>query len=234
MNLPPVVSPTDWQAALDAHRAKEKEATRARDALAAERRRLPMVPIDKDYTFDGPDGRATLLDLFEGRRQLLLYHFMFGPNQGAGCDGCSMFVDQIGHLAHLHARGVSFALVSRAPLGKLAAYKERMGWAIPWVSSFDSDFNVDFGVGPETPEPDVYQDGETFGLSAFLRDGDSVYRTYFTTQRGVEALGSVWTFLDLAPLGRQETWEDSPVGYPQTKPYEWWRRHDEYEDGHSD
>ena len=234
MNLPAVVTATEWQAARDALLAKEKEATRARDALAAERRRLPMVRIEKDYTFDGPDGKATLLDLFEGRRQLLLYHFMFGPNQDAGCDGCSMFVDQIGHLAHLHARGVSFALVSRAPLGKLAAYKERMGWAIPWVSSFDSDFNVDFGVGPETPEPDVYQDGETFGLSAFLRDGDSVYRTYFTTQRGVEALGSVWTFLDLAPLGRQETWEDSPVGYPQTKPYEWWRRHDEYEDGHSD
>ena len=234
MNLPPIVSATEWQVARDALLAKEKKAGRARDALAAERRRLPMVRIDKDYTFDGPDGKAGLLDLFEGRRQLLLYHFMFGPNQDAGCDGCSMFVDQIGHLAHLHARGVSFALVSRAPLGKLAAYKERMGWAIPWVSSFDSDFNVDFGVGPETPEPDVYQDGETFGLSAFLRDGDSVYRTYFTTQRGVEALGSVWTFLDLAPLGRQETWEDSPVGYPQTKPYEWWRRHDEYEDGHSD
>jgi predicted dithiol-disulfide oxidoreductase (DUF899 family) len=229
MNLPPVVSPTEWQAALDAHRAKEKEATRARDALAAERRRLPMVRIDKDYAFDGPDGNATLLDLFEGRRQLLLYHFMFGPNQDAGCDGCSMFVDQIGHLAHLHARGVSFALVSRAALAKIAAYKERMSWAIPWVSSFDSDFNVDFGVGPETPEPDVYQDGETFGLSVFLRDGDCVYRTYFTTQRGVEALGSVWTFLDLAPLGRQEIWEDSPAGYPQTKPYEWWRRHDEYE-----
>jgi predicted dithiol-disulfide oxidoreductase (DUF899 family) len=230
MNLPAVVSPTEWQAALDAHRAKEKEATRARDALAAERRRLPMVRIDKDYAFDGPGGKTTLLELFEGRKQLLLYHFMFGPNQDAGCDGCSMFVDQIGHLAHLHARGVSFALVSRASLAKIAAYKERMGWAIPWVSSFDSDFNLDFGVGPETPQPEVYQDGETFGLSVFLRDGDSVYRTYFTTQRGVEALGSVWTFLDLAPLGRQESWEDSPAGYPQTKPYEWWRRHDEYED----
>jgi len=229
MNLPPVVSPTEWQAALDAHRAKEKEATRARDALAAERRRLPMVRIDKDYAFDGPDGNATLLDLFEGRRQLLLYHFMFGPNQDAGCDGCSMFVDQIGHLAHLHARGVSFALVSRASLPKITKYRNRMLWTIPWYSSFASDFNVDFGVGPETPEPDVYQDGETFGLSVFLRDGDSVYRTYFTTQRGVEALGSVWTFLDLAPLGRQEIWEDSPAGYPQTKPYEWWRRHDEYE-----
>ena len=230
MNLPPIVSPTEWQAARDELLAKEKDATRARDALAAERRRLPRVQIEKDYTFDGPDGQATLPDLFEGRTQLLLYHFMFGPNQSTGCDGCSMFVDQIGHLAHLHARDTSFALVSRAPLAKIAAYRERMGWTIPWFSSFDSDFNVDLGVSPETPQPDVYQDGESFGLSVFLRDGDSVFRTYFTSSRGVETLGSVWTFLDLTPLGRQENWEDSPAGYPQTKAYEWWRRHDEYED----
>jgi predicted dithiol-disulfide oxidoreductase (DUF899 family) len=229
MNLPPVVSPAEWQAAHEALLAKEKESTRARDALAAERRRLPMARIDKDYVFDGPNGKATLLDLFEGRSQLLLYHFMFGPNQEQGCDGCSMFVDQIGHLAHLHARDTSFALVSRAPIAKIETYRERMGWAIPWFSSFDSDFNVDFGVGPETPQPDVYQDGESFGLSVFVRDGASVFRTYFTTHRGVEALGSVWTFLDLTPLGRQENWEDSPPGYPQSKPYEWWRRHDEYE-----
>jgi predicted dithiol-disulfide oxidoreductase (DUF899 family) len=229
MNIPPVVSETEWRAAHEALLAKEKEATRARDALAAERRRLPMVRIEKDYVFDGPEGKATLFDLFDGRMQLLLYHFMFGPNQEVGCDGCSMFVDQIGHLAHLHARNTSFGLVSRAPLKKIAAYQTRMGWTIPWYSSFESDFNVDFGVGPETPQPDVYQDGESFGLSVFLRDGDSVFRTYFTTHRGVEALGSVWTLLDLTPLGRQENWEDSPAGYPQTKPYEWWRRHDEYE-----
>src|SRR5436189_4328847 len=142
MNLPPVVSPTDWQAARDALLAKEKEATRARDALAAERRRLPMVQIEKGYAFDGPNGKATLLDVFEGRRQLLLYHFMFGPNQDAGCDGCSMFVDQVGHLAHLHARDTSFALVSRAAIAKVAAYQKRMGWTIPWDSSFDSAFNV--------------------------------------------------------------------------------------------
>src|SRR6266542_4615009 len=119
MNLPPVVSQTEWQAARDALLAKDKEATRTRDALAAERRRLPMVRIDKDYAFDGPDGRTRLPDLFEGRTQLLLYHFMFGPNQDEGCDWCSMFVDQIGHLAHLHARDTSFALVSRAPLAKI-------------------------------------------------------------------------------------------------------------------
>jgi predicted dithiol-disulfide oxidoreductase (DUF899 family) len=230
MNLPPVVSETEWQVAREALLAEEKQATRARDALAAKRRRLPMIRIDKDYSFEGANGMASLLDLFERRSQLLVYHFMFGPNQEAGCDGCSMFVDQIGHLAHLHARDTSFALVSRAPTTKIESYRERMGWTIPWHSSFESDFNVDLGVGPKTPERDVYQDGETFGLSVFLREGETVFRTYFTTARGVEALGSVWTFLDLTPLGRQEEWEDSPAGYPQTKPYEWWRRHDEYED----
>jgi len=229
MNLPPVVSPAEWQAARETLLAEEKEATRDRDALAARRRRLPMVRMDKDYVFDGPDGKAALPDLFEGRSQLLLYHFMFGPNQDAGCDGCSMFVDQVGHLAHLHARDTSFALVSRAPFAKIAAYRKRMGWTIPWFSSFNSDFNVDVGVSPEAPQQDAYQDGESFGLSVFLRDGDSVFRTYFTSARGVEALGSVWSFLDLTPLGRQEDWEDSPAGYPQTKRYEWWRRHDEYE-----
>ena len=230
MNLPPIVSEAEWKRAHEALLADEKKATRARDALAAKRRRLPMNLIEKDYVFDGPDGQASLLELFEGRSQLLLYHFMFGPNQDAGCNGCSMFVDQTGHLAHLHARDTSFALVSRAPIDKIEAYRKRMGWTIPWYSSFGTDFNVDFGVGPETPQPDRYQDGETFGLSAFLRDGESVLRTYFTTSRGVEALGSVWSFLDLTPLGRQEEWEDSPAGYPQSKPYEWWRRHDEYED----
>jgi predicted dithiol-disulfide oxidoreductase (DUF899 family) len=229
MNLPPVVTPNEWQAAHEALLAKEKDATRARDRLAAERRRLPRVRIEKEYVFEGPDGKATLPDFFEGRRQLLLYHFMFGPNQDVGCDGCSMFVDQIGHLAHMHSRDTSFVLVSRAALAKIAPYKQRMGWTIPWYSSAEGDFNVDFGVSPEAPRPDVYQDGESFGLSVFLRVDDEVFRTYFTTHRGVEALGSVWTFLDLTPLGRQEEWEDSPEGYPQTKPYQWWRRHDEYE-----
>jgi predicted dithiol-disulfide oxidoreductase (DUF899 family) len=228
MNLPPVVSQEQWAAALEHLRAKEKDATRARDALAAERRRLPMVRIETDYVFEGPDGKASLGDLFDGRRQLILYHFMFGPNQEVGCDGCSMVVDQIGHLAHLHARDTSFTLVSRAPIAKIEAYRKRMGWTIPWFSAFDSDFNHAFGVGPESPRPSEYQDGETFGLSVFLRNGEEIYRTYFTSGRGVEALGSVWTFLDLTPLGRQEQWEDSPEGYPQTPPYEWWRRHDEY------
>jgi predicted dithiol-disulfide oxidoreductase (DUF899 family) len=228
MDLPPVVSQAEWQAARDELLAKEKDLTRAHDALAAERRRLPRVLIDKPYEFDGPKGKASLLDLFEGRRQLLIYHFMFGPNQEQGCDGCSMAVDNFGHPAHLNARDTTLALVSRAPVEKLERYRKRMGWDLPWYSSFESDFNVDFGVSPETPQPDQYQDGEMFGLSAFLRDGDDVYRTYFTRLRGMEAVGTSWTLLDLTPLGRQEDWEDSPEGYPQTPRYDWWRRHDEY------
>jgi predicted dithiol-disulfide oxidoreductase (DUF899 family) len=228
MELPRIVSEAEWQEAHEQLRAKEKEATKARDALAAERRRLPMVRIEKEYVFDGPGGKASLLDLFEGRRQLIVYHFMFGPNHDVGCDGCSMVADQIVHLAHLHARDTSFAMVSRAPIAKIEPYRERMGWSLPWYSSFDSDFNVDFGLSPETPQEGVYQDGETFGLSVFFRDGDEVYRTYFTNRRGVETLGPVWTLLDLTPLGRQEEWEDSPEGRPQGPPYEWWRRHDEY------
>lgn len=230
MYLPPIVSPSEWQVAREKLLVKEKEATRWQDSLAAERRRLPMVQMDKDYVFEGSDRKASLLDLFEGRRQLIVYHFMFGPSQDEGCDGCSMFADNIGHLAHLHARDTSFALVSRAPHAKIEPYKKRMGWNVPWYSSFASDFNVDFGVSPESPRPTEYQDGESFGLSVFLRNGDSVYRTYFTSGRGVEVLGSNWTFLDLTPLGRQEDWEDSPDGCPQTPPYQWWRRHDEYED----
>jgi predicted dithiol-disulfide oxidoreductase (DUF899 family) len=223
-SLPHIVSSKQWQAAHKKLLAKEKAATRARDALAAERRLQPMARIDKDYVFQGPAGKVRLVDLFDGRRQLVLYHFMYGPGaQGwptAGCPGCSMFVDNIGDLTHLRARDTSFVLVSVAPLARIKAYKKRMGWKAPWFSSAGSDFNKDLGVTTD--------EGETFGLSVFFRDGDEVFRTYFTAGRGVEALGPVWTFLDLTPLGRQENWEDSPAGYPQTPPYEWWRRHDEY------
>jgi predicted dithiol-disulfide oxidoreductase (DUF899 family) len=183
-----------------------------------------MTEIENHYVFEGTDGKASLLDLFEGRSQLILYHFMFAPGVNgwpdAGCPGCSMFVDQVGHLAHFHARDTSFALVSVAPLERIEAYRRRMGWEIPWFSSAGSDFNRDFGVSTDR--------GETFGLSVFIRDGERIFRSYFTTSRGVEALGSVWSFLDLTPLGRQEEWEDTPEGRPQTPPYEWWRRHDEY------
>jgi predicted dithiol-disulfide oxidoreductase (DUF899 family) len=222
--FPKIVPRAEWQRARNKLLVKEKAETRRRDALAAERRRLPMVRVDKDYVFVGPNGKVRLPELFDGRRQLVLYHFMFAPDvsgwPSAGCPGCSMFIDNVGHLAHLHARDTSFALVSRAPLAKIKTYQKRMGWKVPWFSSAGSDFNVDFGV--------TTNEGETFGLSVFLRDGDDVFHTYFSAGRGVEALGPVWTFLDLTPFGRQENWEDSPAGRPQSAPYQWWRRHDEY------
>jgi predicted dithiol-disulfide oxidoreductase (DUF899 family) len=224
MSVPQVVSETQWAQALEEIRADEKRATRASDALAARRRRLPAVAIDKPYHFAGPDGEAGLLDLFDGRPQLILYHFMFAPGvhgwPEAGCPGCSMFVDQIGHPAHFHARDTSLALVSLAPLELIEGYRRRMGWTLPWYSSAGSDFNRDFGL--------TRDDGESFGLSVFTADGDRVLRTYFTDRRGVEALGSIWTFLDLTPLGRQERWEETPPGRPHADPYSWWRRHDEY------
>jgi predicted dithiol-disulfide oxidoreductase (DUF899 family) len=226
ISLPRVVSPSEWEAASAELLAKEKAATRARDALAAERRRLPMVKIEKRYEFEGTRGKATLLDLFEGRRQLVLYHFMFGPGAGgwpdAGCPGCSMMVDQFGNPTHLNARDTTLVAVSIAELAKIEAYRKRMGWTFPWYSSAGTDFNKDFGR--------TTKDGEMFGLSVFIRDDEShVYRMYFTVHRGVETLGPVWSFLDLTPLGRQENWEDTPAGRPQTEPYTWWRRHDEYE-----
>ena len=224
MSHPRIVSREEWQGARDQLLIKEKAATRARDALAAERRRLPMVRIEKNYLFEGPNGKVSLRDLFQGHRQLIIYHFMFAPDvdgwPSAGCPGCSMVVDHIGPLAHLHARDTTLALVSRGPLANLESYKQRMGWTVPWFSSAGTEFNEDFGV--TTPE------GENFGLSVFLLVGDDVFQTYFTNGRGVEVLDSNFTLLDMTPLGRQEEWENSPPGWPQTAPYEWWRRHDEY------
>jgi predicted dithiol-disulfide oxidoreductase (DUF899 family) len=220
VSRPQIVSETEWLAARDELLVKEKEATRALDRLAAQRRRQPMVRVEKEYTFDGPDGTASLVDLFDGRRQLVVYHFMFAPGETEPCPGCSSFTDNVGRLEHLHARGTSFALVSRAPLAELEAYKRRMEWKVPWYASFGSEFNYDFGVSSER--------GETFGLSVFLRDGDEVFRTYFTNARGVDRLRFDFNVLDLTPFGRQEEWEDSPDGWPQTQPYTWWRRHDEY------
>ena len=223
-HFPRIVSREEWQNARNEFLIKEKAATKARDALNAERRRLPMVRIEKDYVFEGPNGKVRLLDLFEGRRQLIIYHFMFAPGvdgwPSAGCPGCSMVTDHIGPLEHLHARDTSLALVSLGPLANLEAYKRRMGWKVPWVSSAGTTFNEDFGLSTG--------EGETFGLSTFLRDGDSIYHTYFTSDRGIEVVVSSFIFLDWTPLGRQENWEDSPPGWPQTEPYEWWRRHDEY------
>jgi predicted dithiol-disulfide oxidoreductase (DUF899 family) len=223
--LSQIVSPQEWAAARAAFLVKEKEMTRARDALAAERRRLPMMRIE-NYVFDGPDGKVSLLDLFEGRPQLIIYYFMFAPGvlgwPSAGCPGCSMFTDNIGQftLTHLAARGVSFTLASRAPLENLLAYKQRMSWSTPWISSANSTFHDDLGLATA--------EGERHQLNVFLRDGDDIYRTYSSQARGMEAVGNVWGFLDVTPFGRQEEWEDTPAGRPQSPPYQWWRRHDEY------
>lgn len=229
--LPRIVSRDEWRDEREKLMVREKAHTRAQDALNAARRRLPMWRIEKDYVFDGPDGRSSLAELFAGRRQLILYHFMFGANATEGCDGCSMVVDNMCHPAHLHARDISLVLVSRAPLDRIEPFRRRMGWTLPWYSSFESDFNVDFCVGPREPQTDQHQDGEMFGLSVFLRDDqDNIYQTYFTGHRGVEYLGSSFSYMDLAPYGRQEDWEDSPEGWPQGPRYAWWRHHDRYED----
>jgi predicted dithiol-disulfide oxidoreductase (DUF899 family) len=256
---PRIVSRDEWLAARKQHLAREKEFTRLRDQLSAERRRLPMVKIDKDYVFEGPDGELRLLDLFDGRRQLIVYHFMFDPNDpppgksGApweeGCPGCSFAADNIPHLAHLRARDTSFTLVSRAPLAKIEPFKKRMGWTVPWYSSFGSDFNYDFHVTTDEAVAPVeynYKDkatleqegltyhlsGEQPGLSVFLRDGDSVFHTYSTYGRGLEPLLVTYHLLDLTSYGRQEDWEDSLDGWPQTptKDGDWVRHHDKYEE----
>jgi predicted dithiol-disulfide oxidoreductase (DUF899 family) len=220
MDLPPIVSPKKWDAAREELLVKEKEHTRAGDALAAQRRRMPRMVVDKDYLFDGPNGPASLLDMFNGRRQMLVYRFFFQPDVGgwpeAGCEGCSFLADQVADLAHLNARGTTLAFVSRAEQSDIARLKKRFGWDIPWYSITDS-FDADFGVD------------EWHGTNAFLRDEDQIFRTYFLNWRGTEGMGGTWAYLDITALGRQEKWEDSPAGYPQTPPYQWWRRHDEYE-----
>ncbi|MEU4467812.1 DUF899 domain-containing protein [Streptomyces sp. NPDC024017] len=229
MSLPDIVSRGEWRAARAGLLLKEKAATRARDALNAERRGLPMVEVDEEYVFEGGDGKATLLDLFEGRRQLVVYHFMFAPEWDAGCRSCSAFLDQIGHLAHLRARDTSFAAVSRAPYPKILPFKARMGWPLPWYSSYGSDFNRDFEVTLEREGELV----ERPGLSCFLQDHDRVFHTYATYERGLDGLGSTTSLLDLTALGRQEEWEEpqgraSAFGAPAGS--ERIRYHDEYDD----
>ena len=205
MHTPPIVSPREWAAAHQELLVKEKQMTRARDALAAERRRMPWVAVEQDYVFEGPDGQASLVDLFAGRRQLIVYRAFFEPGVNGWperpCVGCSQVLDMIGHPAHLNARDTSLAIVSRAPQADISGAKARMGWDLPWYTltdGFDADFDVD----------------EWHGTNAFIRDGDRVFRTYFVNGRGDEALGSVWSYLDITALGRQETWEDSPEELP--------------------
>jgi predicted dithiol-disulfide oxidoreductase (DUF899 family) len=230
MNMPPIVSPEDWIAAREKLLVKEKDHMRAGDALAAERRRMPWMAVEKGYRFQGPNGAASLADLFEGRRQLVIYRAFYAPDVTTcapgtsyperACLGCSMIADQVAHPAHLNARDTTLAFASRAPQAEIQGLKERMGWElIPWYSITD-DFDADFGVD------------EWHGHNAFIRDGGRIYRTYFINSRGAEAIGSTWSYLDMTAVGRQEEWEDSPEAYPQTPTSEWWNYHDAYgEDG---
>lgn len=216
MLSPQIVSRSEWTAAHQALMAREKAMTRAEDALAAERRRQPWEPVDKDYEFEGPNGRCTLSDLFEGRRQLILYHHMLKPDDPSPCSGCSLFTDNVGNMVHLNQRDTTFAIIGRAPIDQIQALKKRLGWTMPFYST-SGDLNRDF-----------FNNGD-FGLNVFFRHEGGVYRTYYSTDRGLEKLGTIWSFLDITPLGRQETWEDSPAGVPQSEPFRWWRLNDEYE-----
>ncbi len=253
---PKIVSREEWLLARVELLAMEKEFTKRRDAVGASRRRLPMVKIEKRYLFDGPDGKASLHDLFDGRRQLIVYHFMFdadnpppgksGAPWDEGCPSCSSIVDSFGDLSHLRARDTNLVVVSRAPQSKIQPFKRRMGWDIPWYSSFGSDFNYDFHVTiDEAVAPVEYNfknkaalereggagahKGEWPGLSVFLLIDDNVFHTYSMYGRGLDPLFHTYTLLDLTPYGRQESWEDSPEGWPQTPTYPGWMlHHDKY------
>jgi predicted dithiol-disulfide oxidoreductase (DUF899 family) len=223
MSLPDVVSREEWLAARTQLLQAEKEATRQRDALNAQRRRLPMVALDQEYLLEGPDGRVPLAALFGDKRQLIVQHVMFGPDWDAACPGCTAGINELsdGMLEHLRSRDTEYALVSRAPLAKLAEYAAKQGWTIPWYSSYGTEFNYDFqatldkGRGQltynyrESPE---FLDGEDTtevpGFSCFLRDGDELFHTYSTWARGTDIVGSTYSFLDLTAFGRSEEWEE--------------------------
>ncbi len=219
MQKPEIVSAAEWDTAWQKMLVAEKELTRQRDQLAAMRRRMPWTPVTKEYLFVGPDGELSLTELFGGRRQLVIYRAFFEEGvkgwPAHACRGCSMIADNVGHVAHVNARDTTLAFASRAPQPDIARMTARMGWEMPWYTITD-DFDVDFGVH------------EWHGTNAFIRDGDAVFRTYFINSRGDEALGTSWSYLDMTALGRQETWEDSPPGYPQDAAYEWWDWHDTY------
>lgn len=253
---PRVATREEWLAERKRLLAKEKGLTALRDKVNADRRRLPMVKVDRDYVFEGPNGEVSLLDLFEGRSQLVVYHFMFDPTDGPegkggepfseGCSGCSFTADNVPHLSHFHARDTTFAMVSRAQHEKIAPFQRRMGWAFPWYSSFGSAFNYDFHATTDEAVAPVeynYKDRETLereghtyhlhgeqpGLSVFLRVGEEIYHTYSAYGRGLDQLIGTYVYLDLTPYGRQEEWEDSPQGWPQTSMF-WVRHHDKYGD----
>ena len=223
MEKPQIVSQEEWLAAHENLLVKEKQVTHERDALAAARRRMPWQAVEKQYEFEGPNGKASLLDLFEGRRQLIVYRAFFEPGvfgwPDHACRGCSLGADQVSHLSHLNARDTTLVYASRAPQPDIERLKQRMGWTMPWYTIAEpvgTGFDVDFGVD------------QWHGHNAFIREGDRIFRTYFVNNRGDENMGSVWSYLDITALGRQENWEDSPAGYPQTVPYKWWNWHDAY------
>jgi predicted dithiol-disulfide oxidoreductase (DUF899 family) len=233
---PNIAGKDEWLTARKTLLEHEKELTQQRDRINAERRRLPMVKLEKEYTFEGSNGSVRLKDLFEGQTQLIIYHFMFAPEWEKGCGGCTGLVNSLGDLSMLHQRHTTFALVSRAPLPKLEAYKQLKGWTVPWYSSFGSDFNYDFhvtldeNIAPieynyrdkaeleKRHGPNVVQ-GESHGLSVFFRLDDDVFHTYSTYARGVESLTDSYSLLDMTPYGRQEDFEDSPAGWPQKPTY---------------
>jgi predicted dithiol-disulfide oxidoreductase (DUF899 family) len=232
MALPEVVSRDEWLAARKALLGREKEATRARDALNADRRRLPMVRVEQKYVFEGPDGPVGLAELFGGRRQLIVQHVMFHPDWEKACPSCTAGVDEMapGLIEHLHNRETEFVLVSRAPYEKLAGYAAERGWFVPWYSSLGSDFNLDYGVTLDplagqveynyAPRADWVAPGETSeqpGLSCFLKEGEEVFHTYSSFQRGVEYCGSTYSLLDLTALGRQELWEEPKGRYQKAR-----------------
>lgn len=221
---PPVVSQEEWDAALAVMAQREAELGQAMHELAAARKRMPMVRVEREYEFEGPDGKLSLADLFEGRSQLILYRFYFEEGVGgwpdAGCVGCSSVGDSIGQLGLLHARDITFAMVSPAPQPNLRAYAQRMGWThVPWYTILTERFSADFGVD------------EWFGFNVFLRDGDEIFRTYFLQDgQMVRNIGSVWSLFSLAPYGGQSEDEDAPEGWPQAPPLFWFRRHDEFDE----
>ena len=233
---PRIVSKEEWLVERKKLLEEEKELTKHDDRVNAARRRLPMVKIEKDYKFDGPNGKQSLKDLFEGRRQLIVYHFMFDPEWEKGCSGCTGYVDALGDLSLLNERDTTFVLISRAPLAKLETYKEERGWNRPLFSSFGSDFNYDFHVtNDEKVAPIEYNyrnkaeleakkgpnlmKGEEHGLSVFFRIDDDIFHTYSTYARGTESLTDSYQLLDTTPYGRQQDFEDSPAGWPQKPTY---------------
>lgn len=234
---PPIVSEEQWLAERKKLLAQEKELTQQYDRVNSERRRLPMVKVERDYVFDGLKGKSSLKDLFQGRRQLIVYHFMFDPSWDKGCPGCTGFIDSLGDLSLLEQRDTTFAVVSRAPLTKLEAYRVERGWDIDWFSSFGTNFNYDFHV---TLDPNVapqeynyrnkaeteaakghavMMEGESPGLSVFFQLDDDVFHTYSTYARGGESLSDAYRLLDMTPYGRQQDFEYSPPGWPQKPTY---------------